>query len=91
MIVNLNALPKDLSGQEIKGQSLGKILSGVLSVESKGIDALKAYDWAVRLYNNEGIDIDRSDFNRLEKFISECDKITNIAKAQILIKMQEAS
>ncbi len=82
--LSLNIQPKSLNGVESKGDNLAKILAGILSNKSPGIDSIKAMDWAMKLFNDGSIEIDRSDNQKLEKFVEDTDQLTNLGKSQII-------
>ena len=83
MIINLNKKFKSLKGEEIEGATLGQILAGKLAETNEG-DAIKYYDWALKLHNNEEINIDNSDYRKLYDFVKDSKALTNLAKAQVL-------
>ena len=85
MKLNLNFKIKDLEGNEIeeKDAHAGKILGNHLVSGSKG-DALKYYDWGRTLYKGEGIEVDRSDLDKIKQFVEENATIPILTKAQII-------
>ena len=87
--IDLNIPMTDLSGAEVKEAKLGQILGNQLVGGSKG-DALKFYDWAVKLYKGDSISVDDSDFNKIKDFVNESEMLTIIAKAQILKQLEKA-
>lgn len=90
--INLDFILKDLEGNDLnESQQAGKLLATVLtSNKTPGITPIKAYDWAVKLYNSGKIDIDRSDIELLVKVIEGNEILTNLGKAQILIALNKA-
>lgn len=75
-----------LDGKEIDDSHMGKILANAL-VNKEGSDDIKYFDWALKLYNNEKIELDDSDYNKLYKEIENDKRLTRIVKAQILKEM----
>lgn len=59
----------DLTGKD-SDTNLGKVLANMLASAQKG-NAIKFYDWAIKLFNDGEIEIDEADRKVLEKFISE--------------------
>lgn len=62
---------------------LKKVLGNVLGNAING-DPVKLYDWALKLYKTGELDIDRSDWATLKKFVIDTEKLANILKAQLL-------
>lgn len=103
--IDLKVYVKGLDGKEVlmpqdNGKEektfLSRILANQLSIASKGIEPLKAYDWAMKLWNKGFIEIDKSDLKKLEQFITESSTLTNLAKGQMLnilssVSLKEAS
>lgn len=88
MILNLDKILVGLDGQDILDATgnpimLNKALANSLMNSTKG-DAVKYYDWAVRLYKTGTLDLDRSDWDHLKEFIKGLDQVANIYKAQLL-------
>ena len=86
--IDLNVKLKGLDGNDIPGEIIGKNIANVLVSENKG-DALKYYDWAVKLYKGEPINVDRADFDKIKAFINDSDRIAILLKAQALILLKE--
>ena len=89
MLIDFNLPLKNLSNEPIKTengevQTIGKLLGSVLSNSNKG-NALKFYGWATALWNDQPINVDRSDKKLLIEFIENCENLTVLGKAQILI------
>ena len=86
-MLEFNSPLKGLDGQPIKDAegpiSLGKLLSGRLAFSNKG-DALKLFTWAQKLYNDQPLDLDKSDEGTLKEFIKNDEQLTVLAKAQLL-------
>lgn len=87
MKIDLNFHIKGLDGKDIEEANAGKILGNSLVAQSKG-DAVKYYCWAVKLYNGESIEVDKSDFKKIKEFVSESG-LPILTKAQILDSFQE--
>lgn len=86
MKINLNSALVDLDGNEIADSNMGKILAQLLISETKG-DALKFWDWAMKLHKGEVLDLDKSDQEVFKNFVKETEKLPIITKAQILEKL----
>ena len=86
MKINLNSALLDLDGNEIADSNMGKILAQLLISETKG-DALKFWDWAMKLHKGEVLDLDKSDQEVFKNFVKETEKLPIITKAQILEKL----
>ena len=80
--VNFNFEINDLNGSPIG--NAGKLIGGLLMADNKG-DSLKFYDWAIAFHKGEQKELDLSDFKKVYEFIENCEKLTNISKAQLLI------
>ena len=83
MQLNLTQQVKSLDGSEIQEAWINKLVANTLVQSNKG-DALKFYNWALKLYNDEILDIDASDFETLKNFIKNHDQLTILVKAQVL-------
>ena len=82
MKLNLNFGFKTLDGSEVDTAS--KAVANILSVgPTPGFNSIKAYDFALKLFNEGEIEIDRTDLNILEKIVTDS-QLFNFAKAQIL-------
>lgn len=86
MKIDLNSALVDLDGKEIADSNMGKILAQLLISETKG-DALKFWDWAMKLHKGEVLDLDKSDQEVFKTFVKETEKLPIITKAQILEKL----
>jgi hypothetical protein len=85
MKVDLNFEIFDLEGKVIN--SANKIIAGLLMSETKG-DAEKLFDWGIKLFVNEVIEIDNSDFEKFKTLVKSSERIAVIAKAPILKYLQ---
>jgi len=79
--VNLNFELKDLNEKEIG--NAGVLLAGLLMSETKG-DAVKFFDWAMSFNKKEVVSMDASDLSKIKTLITKKEKVTLLAKAQIL-------
>lgn len=94
VVLNFEFELKTLSGGSIgkenkKPVMIGKVLAGELIGKTPGIEPLKAYHWALKLWNGEKLEIDEADYDKLYKFISENNNMTNLFVAQALTIMKE--
>lgn len=83
MKIDLNKSLLDLDGKEIADSNMGKIVAQMLVQATKG-DALKFWDWALKLNKGEVIDLDKSDQEVFKNFVKEHEQLPIITKAQIL-------
>ncbi len=82
MNLDLNFSIKNLEGKEI--EKAGKLVADILAGPSiQGFTPIKAYDFAVKLFSEGKIEIDRADLTILGKAITDS-QLFNFAKAQIL-------
>lgn len=76
-----------LDGQPVydgdKVYTLGRLLAEQL-IQATKVDAIKFFDWALKLYNNQPLELDNSDTQTLKEFIRNHETMTVIAKAQLL-------
>jgi len=91
MLLDLTAQFKNTDGTVLSGNTMAKLLSDLLSGQTPGIPAVKAYDWAVLLYKNGEIEIDRTDLDLLEKCVEQNQQIGNLVKAQLITSMKAAT
>lgn len=92
MKINFDAPILNLDGEEMMDgpvkSNMGKILGNALIMTPKG-EALKFYDWALKLNKGVDIDIDRADQELLKAFIRDHEGLPIITKAQMLEKFTE--
>jgi hypothetical protein len=85
--INFNVPVLALDGSHLtdgnKELTLGAILSPVIAQQTKG-DALKLFGWAIAIYKNEDLILDKSDQNMLKDFINSSENMTVLVKAQLL-------
>lgn len=79
--VNLNWELKNLNGESIG--NAGELLASSLMIETKG-DAIKYFDWAMNLNSKKTIEVDESDLLKIKQFITDNERVTLLAKAQLL-------
>lgn len=84
MKINLNKALRDLSGKEIEGSNMGKLLSQILASSSTKENAVKMYYWATKLYAGEELDLDPTDLSIFKNFVENNESLTILSKAQIL-------
>jgi len=63
--------------------TIGSILAPIIASQSKG-DALKLFGWALAIYKNEDLILDKSDKQTLKDFIISSEQMTVLVKAQLL-------
>ncbi len=63
--------------------TLGKIFAPLIAGQNKG-DALKLLSWAIAIYKNEDLALDKSDINVLKELINTDQQMTVLVKAQLL-------
>jgi len=83
MKLKLNCSLVGLDGVEIPNSNAGKLVANLLAQDTKG-DALKKWDWAVKLNAGKDLELDPSDTQMLKTFIEQSEQLTVLAKAQIL-------
>jgi hypothetical protein len=86
MKLNFNFQFTGLDGKELKelkGETAGKILAGYISSLNKG-NSIKLWDWAIKLYKGDELDLDASDLEVFIGLIDTSENLTVLSKAQIL-------
>jgi type IV secretory pathway protease TraF len=83
MKLDLNFQLKNLDGTLIEDGNAGKIIAQALANDTQG-DALKWWEWAVKLNKGEVLTLDTSDKEKLIKFVQDHQGLPNITKAQVL-------
>lgn len=84
MKLNFNFNLLDLDGKELSDANAGKIIATTLVQSSEG-DALKFWEWALKLNKGEVLELDTSDTTTLEAFVNSCQTLPILTKAQILL------
>lgn len=79
--INLNFPINDLEGKELA--NAGKIIGGNLVAITEG-EALKFYDWAVKLHNGESIKVDNADYKKIYEFVENSKGLPILTKAQVM-------
>lgn len=88
MKLDLNFDLLDLTEKPIVGENCGQIIAATLARDTKG-DALKYWEWALKLQKGEALELDTSDSDHLKNFIKTHEGLTNILKAQALGKFKK--
>lgn len=83
MKLNFNFNLIDLDGKEIDTANAGKLLANTLIQQTKG-DAIKYWEWALKLNKGDILDLDTSDQETLKGFIKDSESIFILGKAQLL-------
>ena len=89
MKYNFNIPFVDLDGNPTEG-SQGKTLANVMANGSSNTDPLKFWEFAVLLNRGEAIELDTQDKEKVESFIKNATKLTNGAKAQLLLVLSQS-
>lgn len=92
--LDLNWRLKNLDGKEMEGDEegahAGKLIASLLSRATEAESPIKFFDWALKLYNKQDLQLDDSDFETLKKFVKSHKGLFAIAQAQILTYFTEA-
>jgi hypothetical protein len=89
MKIDLNFNLVSLTGEEIQpAQNAGQLVGQVLSGLNKG-NSIKLFDWAIKLWNKEALEVDEVDFDVLKALIEEDQNLTVLSKAQILKRFKK--
>jgi len=89
MKVNLDWNFKGLDGKDLQGDTAAKLVANMLSNKAEGIAPIKAYDWAIKLFNEGELEVDETDFEALQRVIEASDFVV-LAKAQVLKNLKAA-
>lgn len=79
--VNLNFDLLALDGS--KAAIAGEVIAGLLMSEVKG-DAVKFFDWAIKLNKGEIVSMDTSDVNKLKSLVENSERLTVLVKAPVV-------
>ena len=91
MTLDFNFNLKSLDGAELEPpQNAGKHLATAMVSQPHG-NALKMWDWAVALHNGKPIDVDKSDYETIYKFVDQNASLTILTKHQVLERMKQAA
>lgn len=89
--LNLDFILTDYTGKKMEGDEdvvhCGKFLANFLG-RGTSDQPVKFFDWAIKLYNKQEIDLDKSDIASLRKFVTS-QQMWNASKAQILQKLDD--
>lgn len=90
MKISLNFQIKNLSGDEISGEmgNGDKILANLLSQTNKG-NSIKLYDWALKLWNHQELELDDTDMDVLIGLVETSESLFVIAKAPIITHLKK--
>ena len=83
-MINLDKQLLELNGKESKDAHMGQILANDLIIKTPGIEPAKAAAWAMTLWKKEPLDIDKTDSEKLVKYIESAENLINLAKAQLI-------
>lgn len=75
-------------GKPIEGESKAKFLANLISGDNK-LNALKSWNWALTLFDKEKFFVDDEDRKLICAFIRDHEKITVLAKAQLLADLEK--
>jgi len=85
MKIDLNKPFVDMKGQPIEGDTQAKFLAGVLAGKFEDLSPIKAFDYALKLFNDGEIEIDASDLdavkNGVKKLVAQ--GVSNLVCAQL--------
>lgn len=90
MILNLNFKLQDLDKKELTDTPLVSHLLANILASSRSKDPVKMMHIALKLYENGEIDLDLSDLDLLKNEILQNESLANLAKGQILEKIEGA-
>lgn len=88
MKLNLDKDLLSLDGKPVDNGNMAKVLANTLASTTQG-SVFKFYDWAVKLWNEGEIEIDRSDKMLLMQFVESSMQLTILAKAQIMAEIDK--
>jgi len=86
--LNLDKDLLSLDGKPVDNGNMAKVLANTLASTTQG-SVFKFYDWAVKLWNEGEIEIDRSDKMLLMQFVESSMQLTILAKAQIMAEIDK--
>jgi hypothetical protein len=88
MKLSLDKKFKSLSGEELQGMTMGQLLAEAISQSNKG-NSIKIYNWALKLYNKEELEMDETDFKTLKDMVESNETLSNIIKAQLILELEK--
>lgn len=78
-----------LNGSEIPGSNIAETLADLLiKSQADGTDAIKYFDWGMKLFESKEISLDKADFKKLYSLVEKAN-LPVLSKAQILKKLDE--
>jgi hypothetical protein len=92
--LNFNKPFVDLAGVQVMNetgekQTLGIILSNQLALANT-TDFMKFSDWAIKIFKNETIQVDDTDYEKILKFVETHPHLTATAKRQLIDHIKKA-
>lgn len=91
--IDLNYTLKGVDGVSLPGKDeeshAGVILANALAQNSTD-DPIKFFNWGLILYKKEPLILDKSDCDKLEKFVKEKWSTWNLVKAQVLESIHDS-
>lgn len=84
--VDLNKpLKSPFDNEDIGKETLGRQLaSSLISAPGEKEKSMKFLDWAIKLWANKPLELDKVDFNKLKNFIEESRSMTVLVHAQLM-------
>lgn len=79
--VDLNFEIENLDGAPIG--NAGQLVANLLMSETKG-EAVKFFDWAMTFNKKTSVQMDDADLSKLKSILVDTEKVTLLAKAQLL-------
>lgn len=83
MKLNFNKYAKNIAGTEIKDATIGQVLGNVL-YNSTATDSLFVTDLAIKLYNNQEVELSEKQVEFLREFVDKNPTLVAFVKAEIL-------
>ncbi len=89
MKLDLDFILKGFDGTDMKSEDLssihaGQVLASQLYSAREAKNPIKYFDWALKLYNKQAIELDEADLKDLKSFLEGHKGLYVIAKAQLL-------
>jgi hypothetical protein len=89
MKLDLNFTLKGFDGKEMESEAAesinaAQVLATQLYSAREASNPVKYFDWALKLYNKQTLEVDSSDLEELKKFVKTHKSLFVIAQAQIL-------
>lgn len=85
MKIDLNKPFLDMAGNAIEGDTQAKFLASILAGKFENLSPIKAFDYALKLFNDGEIEIDDSDLNAIKNGIKGLvvQGVSNLVVAQL--------